>query len=49
MNTLLQVEGELSGKKGIYKYILTPGNKVSHQRFIQGGKYTGTPNQKVPK
>lgn len=47
--SLLQVSGEMNGNKGIFEYILTPEGDISHQLFIKGGKYTGYPNQVVPK
>ncbi|MDO4906507.1 MAG: hypothetical protein Q3970_01765, partial [Neisseria sp.] len=47
--TLLQTEGSFNGKKGIYEYIVDKSNNVTHQRFIEGGKITGKPNQKVVK
>jgi filamentous hemagglutinin len=35
----------MNGKKGIYDHILDRSGKVTHQRFIEGGRITGSPNQ----
>ena len=42
--TLLQVNGTLNGKKGVFEYIITPDGKVSHQLFKAGGTITGKAN-----
>ncbi|WP_258208112.1 polymorphic toxin-type HINT domain-containing protein [Paenibacillus radicibacter] len=47
--TLLQVNGGLDGKNGIYEYIIDSNATVSHQRFIEGGIINGVPNQRVKK
>ncbi|MBL1230084.1 hypothetical protein IW492_12665 [Enterococcus sp. BWB1-3] len=47
--SILQTNGDFNGLDGIYEYILDPTGKITHQRFIEGGKITGFPNQKVPK
>jgi RHS repeat-associated protein len=43
-NTLLQVEGALNGKIGIFEYILNELGQVNHQLFKQGGIINGIPN-----
>ena len=47
--TLLQTKGQLNDSDGIFEYIINNLGQVTHQRFINGGIYTGFPNQKVPK
>ncbi|WP_051001839.1 hemagglutinin repeat-containing protein [Herbaspirillum sp. YR522] len=44
---LLQTPGAFNGKNGIYEYIYDVTGKVTHQRFIEGGKITGAPNQRI--
>lgn len=43
---LLQIEGSLNGKSVVFEWIVDLG-KVTHRRFIPGGKVTGYPNQFV--
>ncbi|EOI06924.1 hypothetical protein UAY_00266 [Enterococcus moraviensis ATCC BAA-383] len=47
--SVLQTQGNFNGLDGIYEYVLDTTGKITHQRFIEGGKITGFPNQKVPK
>jgi len=42
--TLLQVNGKLNGKKGIFEYIINEAGNVSHQLFKVGGVINGKPN-----
>ncbi|MCS3430448.1 hypothetical protein M2387_000977 [Klebsiella sp. BIGb0407] len=46
---LLQVEGSFNDKKGIFEYIYEKEGSVTHQRFIENGRVTGQPNQKIVK
>lgn len=43
---LTQVEGVVNGQAGIFEYIVGPRG-LTHQRWIQGGRITGFPNQTV--
>ena len=42
--TLIQGEGTVNGKVGIFEYIVNDANEITHQVFVEGGKVTGTPN-----
>ncbi|MGE8294905.1 MAG: hypothetical protein ACN6PH_05125 [Pseudomonas sp.] len=44
---LYQIEGSLNGKDGVFEWIVDQ-DRVTHRRFIPGGKITGFPNQ-VPR
>jgi len=46
---LTQVLGEVNGVKGVFEFIVdpNPAKGLTHQRFIEGGVITGSPNQVV--
>lgn len=48
---LYQIEGSLNEKKGIFEWIVDPDIKkgVTHRRFIEGVKVTGSPNAYIKK
>lgn len=43
--TLTQVEHNVNGQNGIAEWIVNENGIITHQRFILGGKITGSPNQ----
>ncbi|MCR6480417.1 hemagglutinin repeat-containing protein [Variovorax sp. ZS18.2.2] len=46
--SFFQVPGQMNGKNGIFEFVLDPLKGVTHQRFVNGGRITGLPNQRVP-
>jgi len=44
-NTLTQLEGTMSDKRGVFEWIVNSKLQLTHQRFIPEGRITGTPNQ----
>ena len=42
---LTQMEGAVDGKSGIFEWLVNSKGELTHQRFIPGGRITGTPNQ----
>lgn len=42
---LTQMEGAVNDKIGVFEWLVNSKGELTHQRFIPGGKITGTPNQ----
>jgi hypothetical protein len=45
---LYQLPGEINGKPGVFEWMVDrsgPEPVIMHQRFIEGGRVTGRPNQ----
>ena len=45
--TLYQREATMNNVPGVFEYLQNESGQITHQRFIENGKVTGTPNQKV--
>ena len=45
--SLYQAIGRFNGRPGVYEYIVNSNRQITHQRFIPGGRITGTPNQPI--
>ncbi|AKL98232.1 hypothetical protein [Endomicrobium proavitum] len=41
---LIQTEGVVNGKNGVFEYVVNENNEITHQLFIENGKINGIPN-----
>jgi filamentous hemagglutinin len=45
VHLLQQAEGDPNGTVGVFEWILDAKGKITHERFIENGAMTGSPNQ----